>query len=297
MGGGAGAALVYEPCTAETRVGGFSVLLVEARGTTPAYAIISGRVRDGVYPYTYLKTDMTAGDCRLVSAPVCNPACTGGQSCGVGSQCVTEPQSKSVGTVDVTGLAIPVMGVSAIGGQYMKDLTSAPFPPFAPGDPLTLKTSGGDYASFTLAARGIEPLDFAGTGITVTRGQKLDIAWTPPAKGATGKVTATLNIAYHGGGTSQIDCEFVDDGSGEIPADLITRLIDQGTAGFPMLALTRRSVQSTTLSPPGCIEFDVSAYRERQITVCTQPGVCVVSCGQDMPCPNGTTCGNDKKCS
>lgn len=300
-GGSGGGAVVYRPCAAESRVGGFGVLLVEnIDAVGPPYAMLSGRVRDGVDPITYLEAKASAGDCKLVARPICAPACARPELCGVGARCVREPLSRSVGTVDVTGLSVAVAGVPAIASQYTKDLSEAPFPPAAPGAPVTLRTSGGDYAPVTLTARGIEPLDFPGAGIVVTRGASLAVAWTPPAAGATGKVDAILNIAYHGGGSAEIECVFDDDGAAEIPAALIDQLIDQGTAGFPILSLNRRSVDSVALAPldpPGCIEFAVSAYRERQITVCPQPGVCVISCGVGMPCPDGMACGNDKKCS
>lgn len=298
--GNSGGGLVYKPCSPETNVGGFSVLLVEAMESTPAYATFSGRVRDGVNPLTYVKAEATDGSCRLTVKPTCTPACTSPQQCSVGDMCASEPMSHTVGAISVTGLSTAITGlmaVSAQGNQYNKDLSAGAYPPAAAGAAVTLSAAGGDYTAFTLTARGIEPLEFAGTNLTVNRGQPLAFTWTPPAQGATGKIQATLNVAYHGGGKYRIDCEFDDDGTGEIPASLIDKLLDQGTAGFPTLALTRRSVDSTTLAPPGCIEFEVNAYRERQITVCPMPNKCIVSCGPDKPCPTGQSCGNDKKCS
>jgi hypothetical protein len=299
-GGSSGGGLQFEPCTAETKVGGFSVLLVDASDTTPEYATFGGRVRDGVNPLDYLKVDTADGACRLMVKPSCSPACTAPQLCSVGDKCVTEPVSHTVGAIDVTGLSTPITGLAAVsaqGNQYNKDLSAGTYPPVAAGGTVTLSAAGGDYAPFTLTARGIAPLVFPGTGLSVNRGQPLMFTWTAQAGTATGKIQATLNVAYHGGGKYRIDCDFDDDGSGEIPAALIDKLLDQGTAGFPTLALTRRSVDSTTLASPGCIEFEVNAYRERQVTVCPMPGKCIVSCGPDKPCPTGQTCGNDKKCS
>jgi hypothetical protein len=137
-----------------------------------------------------------------------------------------------------------------------------------------------------LTVSGIEPLQFAGTGLTLNRGQPLSFTWTAPAK-VTGKIQAALNIAYHGGGRYRIDCDFDDDGAGEIPAALIDKLLDQGTAGFPTLALTRRSVDSTMVASLGCVEFEVNAFRQREITVCPMPNQCIITCGPDKPCPTG----------
>jgi len=298
--GNSSGGLVFKPCSAETNVGGFSVLLVDKSDTTPEYATFGGRVRDGVNPLDYLKVDTADGSCRLMVKPTCSPACTAPQLCGVGDKCVAEPVSHNVGAVDVTGLSTPITGLAAIsaqGNQYNKDLSAGAYPPAAAGGTVTLSAAGGDYTPFTLTARGIEPLVFPGTGITVNRGKPVAFTWTAPAGTPTGKIQATLNVAYHGGGKYRIDCDFDDDGSGEIPAALVDKLLDQGTAGFPTLALTRRSVDSTTLTPPGCIEFAVNAYRERQVTVCPMPDKCIVSCGPDKPCPTGQACGNDKKCS
>jgi hypothetical protein len=290
-----GTGVVYKACTAETVVGNFGVTLDEGMGTP--YATFAGRVRDGVYPLTYWKTDSTVGKCKMVVRPTCTPTCATGTSCGVGSQCIAEPTSHSVGAVDVAGLSVAIAGLAPAGNQYNKDLSAGAYPPAAAGTLVTLHAAGGDYATFTLAAREVEPLEFAGTGITVNRNQALPFTWTAPASGAHGKILAVLNIAYHGGGKNRIECEVDDTGAAEIPAELINKLLDAGTAGFPTLALTRRSVDSTTLAPPGCIEFEVSAYRERQVTVCPQPGMCIISCGQEAPCPTGMACGNDKKCS
>lgn len=299
-GNSSGGGLQYQPCTAESKVGGFGVLLVDASETTPEYATFGGRVRDGVNPLDYLKAEATDGACRLMVKPTCSPACMAPQLCGVGDKCAAEPVSHSVGAIDVMGLTTPIMGLAAVsaqGNQYNKDLSAGAYPPAAPGAAVTLSAAGGDYTPFTLTAHGIAPLVFPGTGITVNRGQALAFTWTAQSGTATGKIQATLNVAYHGGGKYRIDCDFDDDGTGEIPASLIDKLLDQGTAGFPTLALTRRSVDSKTLTAPGCIEFEVSAYRERQVTVCPMPGKCIVSCGPDKPCPTGQTCGNDKKCS
>lgn len=288
--------LVFKPCTPETNVGGFSVLLVDSNESTPEYATFAGRVRDGVNPLTYVKTDTSSGSCRLTVKPTCSPACASPLLCGVGDMCTAEPTSKSVGAIDVTGLAMPITGLPAVNTQYNKDLSSGTYPPFSSGTPVVLKAAGGDYSPFMLTVTGIEALQFAGTNLSVNRGQALAFTWTAPTK-ATGKIQATLNVAYHGGGKYRIDCDFDDDGSGEIPAVLIDKLLDQGTAGFPTLALTRRSVDSTTVASLGCVEFEVNAYRERQVTVCPMPNMCIVSCGPDKPCPTGQSCGNDKKCS
>lgn len=289
--------LVYKACTPETLVGGFSVLLVDRQESTPEYAAFAGRVRTGVDPLTYLKTDTANGSCRLTVKPMCSPACSAPQLCGVGDACAAEPTSVSLGAVGVTGLSMPITGLGPQNGQYNKDLSAGTYPPFSPGTPLTLSAEGGSYSPVMLTVSGIEPLEFPGTGITVNRGQPLAFTWTAPAK-VTGKILATLNIAYHGGGKYQIDCDFDDDGSGEIPAALIDKLLDQGTAGFPTLALTRRSVDSAMVASLGCVEFEANAYRIREVTVCPMPNKCIITCGADKPpCPTGQACGNDKKCS
>lgn len=288
--------LVYKPCSPETVVGNFSVLLVDKQESTPEYAAFAGRVRDGVYPLTYWKTESTSGSCRMVGKPTCSPACTAPMICGVGDKCVAEPMSVSLGAVDVTGLAMPITGLAYQNNQYNKDLSSGAFPPASAGTALTLSAAGGSYSPTMLTVSAIEPLAFAGTNITLNRGQALTFTWTAPTK-VTGKIVATLDIAFHGGGKHRVECELDDDGTGEIPAVLIDKLLDEGTAGFPTLALSRRSVDSVMVPSLGCVEFETNAFRQREITVCPMPNMCVITCGPDKPCPTGQTCGNDKKCS
>jgi len=116
-----------------------------------------------------------------------------------------------------------------------------------------------------------------------------------PAQPGGTRILASLDIAHHGGVAARIECDFADDGSAEIPATLIDQLIERGTAGYPELTLTRRTVDSTTIAP-GCVEFQVASVIAREVTLCLSAGNCIVSCVQGAACPSGEPCPANLKC-
>lgn len=75
-----------------------------------------------------------------------------------------------------------------------------------------------------------------------------------------------------------------------IEAAILTELVNLGVAGFPAIAVTRKAVGSTTISP-GRVELVVSSEVERAVEI---PGL--TSCTDDMQCPNGQTCQSDLTC-
>jgi hypothetical protein len=242
------------------------------------------------------------GDCRLLVGRmlVCTTPCTGGKICAGSNMCVDEPVSQDLGTVTVTGLGAPLTVEPAGPGMYSKSLT-ATFPPFSPEAEVTLKTTGGKYPAISLAGRGIEPLQFAGTGLKVARNQPLNVTWTAPAKNKSTRVHSKLDIAHHGGIAARIECDLPDTGSATISGALITQLMDRGLAGFPTIALTRRTADSSSLAP-GCVEFTVASEETRDIEVegvisCnTQEPTCPAGEAGCKACPAGMKCGQDLRC-
>lgn len=289
-GGGAGTAapLTYKPCDQTTKVGGFSIQLLES---TAKYTSIGGRVRDSVDPTDIWDELVKEGDCRIKFGRqlTCAPGCAATQFCAGNNQCVAQPVSQDVGTVTVSGLAMPV-SIFPVNKQYSGSL-DATFPPFAPNADVKLRSGGGAYAAFTLSGRGITPLVFPGTGLNLSKGQPLTVTWTPPPAPESARIVAVVDIAHHGGIAAKLECDVADSGSLTIPATLISQLIDRGTAGFPTVSLTRRTMDSTMVTP-GCVDLAVASAVEREASV---EGV--ISCSQDLPCPAGKTCGADLKCS
>jgi hypothetical protein len=293
--GGSSSSGLNRPCTDASRVGTFAVELLEEQTSTS----IAGGIRTGVLPANVWQQVATAGDCRLIVGPTlaCNPACTNPQICAGQNQCIDEPRYRGVGNVTVTGLGsapVALTYVASNASYYADAATTAslPYPPAAAGASITLTAAGGDLPGFTLAGRGVQELQFD-TPPGVMRGQAPSITWVAPAQPGASHILASLDIAHHGGVAARIECDFADDGSAEIPATLIDQLIERGTAGFPELTLTRRTVDSTTIAP-GCVEFQVASVIARVVTLCLSPGNCIVSCSEDAECPTGQTCASRK---
>jgi hypothetical protein len=293
-GGGGSGALLYRPCTDATRVGGFTVRLLPEQAVTS----FAGGVREGVLPSNVWQQIATAGDCRLVIGPAltCTQGCTSPQICAGQNQCIDEPRFRNVGTASVTGLSsAPVEAMRNEMNNNYNALPSPPYPPPAPGADVTLQVMGADLPGFNLAGRGVPELQLGTASLTVMGGQAFSFTWTPPAQPGAARILASLDIAHHGGIAARIDCDFDDDGSGEMPATLIDQLIARGTAGFPELLLVRRTVDSTTISP-GCVDFQVAAEAATEVGVCLSPGNCVISCSVDRPCVTGTCNTTTFKC-
>ncbi len=103
-----------------------------------------------------------------------------------------------------------------------------------------------------------------------------------------------VDIGHHGGIAARIDCHVGDTGSTRIPAALVNMLIGKGTAGFPSVSLTRRTIDSETLAT-GCVDLAVASSVERVVMVEGVTSCTNVGAGDE--CPTGQTCGADLKCS
>lgn len=283
--GGSTGALGYAPCPLATRVGGFVVTL--ANDSTG----VEGRVRDGVVPGESWATDMEVGDCRVLKGPnlFCTPACSGATTCGGSGSCVPVPTPKNIGAVTVTGLLAPVTMTPSVVNSYA-DTGTLPHPGFTDGAAIALHAAGGDYPAFELRGQGIAALVVPAGDILVEPNKGLALTWTPPAQAGPARVHVTLDIAQHGDTSAELSCDVADTGSFQIPAALITRLIDIGVAGFPTLSLSRRTADSKTLAP-GCVDLMIASTRDRDVKVAG-----VVSCNDEMPCPGGGVCQPNFTC-
>jgi hypothetical protein len=253
------------------------VLAVQATSSTTGYTAFIATITDGVYAEPY-QSVATSGACALLAdaAPAdCTPACSGAQICRPPGQCAPPPQTHSVGDIEITGLANPFMLPPFDGGNitYESEPGSEPFPPAAPGAPLTLTTTGGDYAPFSLAGVGIAPLFPPAGALSVARDQALVLTWPSQSGPAPVRVTADIDLGNNAGldmgrapGTGIVRCQFSDIGSGTVPAELINTLLDQGVGTGPQARVTRQTVDSTTIAP-GCVEFTVASGTTQPITI------------------------------
>lgn len=277
--------LSYEPCPAETRIGGFSVQL------TDAFTGVQGQVTDAVDPAVVgLQQGASVGGCRLMRPPslFCQPACPPEQACAGDDRCVARPEAQDVGTVVVEGLKAPVEMTARAPVFFYTFTGDLPHPGFDPGDAIVLR--GGGAEPFTLVGRGIPKLQVSGDTLALEAGTDAALEWTAPDDTTAIGVRIVLNIANHGGTPAWIECEAPDTGRFDIPAALIDTLLDLGFSGFPSVGLTRRTADSTDLAI-GCVDFQVLSEVVLDVDI---PGL--VSCDADDQCPDGQVCRVDLTC-
>jgi hypothetical protein len=163
--------------------------------------------------------------------------------------------------------------------------TLQPFPPCAEGASVTVRSD-----KFTVATSCITALALTSpVPIPVKAGAPTQITWTAPGKTGSSRIVIELEIAHHGGYKGQIDCEVADTGSFDIPAPLVTALVNLGLAGYPSVAVTRIS-RNAPANEPG-VKLTVLSRQE----VAVDTGV--VSCGgsDSPPCPSGMACDDSLK--
>lgn len=297
-GGAAGGGSGGTPGNADTVVGAFAVRLIPAVPATnsPAFTAVVGRVDDGPTPEGVVMTVVEqANGCRLrtPSAPFCSPACGVSAVCTAGNKCVTHPKAQNLGTVKVRGLGSAEFSMEPISGNYQPPgEVELPNPPCAEGAEVTIETGGGAYPPFTVKAKGITELKVTGTGnIPLNLNQPLNLAWTPPGAASVSRIHVRVDISHHGGLKGEIDCDVPDNGALEIPATMVTKLINLGVAGFPTVYVTRESSGSTVIHP-GKVNLEISSSVERPLQLAG-----VVSCNDDSECPPGKPCLGDRTCT
>lgn len=283
---------------ADAVIGTFQVQLIPDTDAGPGYTSVVGRVQDGPTPAAIVWEQAAIdGDCRLLTprVPFCATPCGGSAVCVENDTCRPYPASQSVGTARVTGVRTSTgatsfdMVVVANAYQTPGDLT-LPYPAFAEGDALRVEAAGSAWApAFSLEARGIAPLALAAGAIQLQTGTALALRWTAPAQ-ADQRVLVHLDISHHGGTRGKIECDTADDGELSVGADLVTRLLALGVAGYPTVVVTREAVGSTAL-PAGRVELVVTSVVETPVQI---PGL--RSCTSDTDCGDAGTCRADLTC-
>ncbi|MDD9933509.1 MAG: hypothetical protein OXT09_07900 [Myxococcales bacterium] len=294
---------------ADTQVGAFTIELVAAvegsagGAETPAFVSVVGRVHDGETPQQVLWVPLMEGSgCTVLepTVPFCDPTCGSGQACAGEDDCRDYPTAVNVGTVTLTGLAAEdgaqelTMEPLPPSNTYQPrtDVTLR-YPPFIPGDPVRLQAEGGSGAAFDIDTVGIAPLILTTTGpVRFAEDEAVHVEWEAGEE-PTARIRVVVDISHHGGQRGEIDCHVADTGSMEIPAELVTQLLELGWSGFPTLRISRETVGSTVIAA-GRVDLVVSSAEVLPIDI---PGL--TSCndvGAAEGCPDGQTCQADLQC-
>ena len=268
-------------CPLDRRFGGFSVDVL------PDYSLVAGTVADAVNPITVLTPMAAQGDCRLLRRenPFCDPLCEAGQVCNLDEECVPFPSNQDLGRVTVGGLSADVVMQPVEPGRNYFD-TQVPHPAFGPGDLIELRTWDTTFgADVTLHGVGVEPISLGRDDAwTIFDGQDLHVTWNSAGDSLQSRIWVKLNIDQHGTTPVTLFCDLPDTGSADLPASLLSTLINFGVTGFPNATVARRTVDSADIGG-GCMDFSVTSP--------TQPSVRVdgfIPCNGPPDCPKGQIC-------
>jgi hypothetical protein len=129
------------------------------------------------------------------------------------------------------------------------------------------------------------------TAVSIQRDLPAVFSWEPSEAG-TANVAVYIDVTVnpHGATTGWIECVVEDDGEFEVPAELVTELVDLGLSGFPSASLGRRSTDGVQ-AEPGCIDLRISSEITLDLEV---DGL--ISCTTDADCPEGQSCSVELAC-
>jgi hypothetical protein len=252
------------------------------------YSTVIGKIFDGPQPAPNpligpLKVSQEEAGCQLLvpKGASCEPGCGTTGVCTENNHCTPKPNAVSVGTLRVQGLG-DELTLTPISLGYSGP--TLPYPACTEGADVKLQAD-----TFAITGKCIAGLKLSGPDpIPVKTGQPAAFSWVPPTKSGISRIQIILEIAHHGGYKGEIDCDVPDTGSFQIPATLITALVNLGLAGYPTVALTRVSTAADAKEPN--VKLLVSSSLERAVDTG------VISCGiGDTMCPTGTTCDDATK--
>ena len=188
------------------------------------------------------------------------------------------PKAQNVGVVRLEGLGAEPIAMDPFPPSFAYQSTALPYPPCEEGDAVRLRVD-----SFGAASVCIAPLVIPGSDvISVKRDRPAELSWTPPARTDLARMQIRLDVSHHGGKKGEIDCDVADTGAFQIPASLVTALVDLGLAGFPTIILTRVASASSPEAPE--VRLVVSASVERDVDTG------ITSCSDTKKCPAGQQC-------
>jgi hypothetical protein len=253
-------------------------------------AYLTGQVTDGVVPVSVLTLVTESGECKIWRRenPFCDPTCGPGETCSLEGECVPYPVAQDLGQIRVDGLLSPVT-VDPLEPGFLYSKTDLANPPWTAGEPLRLKIPAGALGPAELEGVGPVDLQLSTAAWEISDGQPLLLSWTAPPEGAVTELIMHLRIDQHGTTPSTIECHFADDGEGEVPAELISALVDLGLTGFPAGDIARRTADSAALGETeGCVDLFTTSARWVTVDVAGY-----TPCRTDGECPEGQTCNEE----
>jgi len=268
-----------EPQPAEF-FGTVTVNLREAREGSDAVSVVSGTVYDGPSPLDFgLETVLEEGECELrePTHPFCDPACDSGAMCIRDGECMPYPKPENVGDMLVMGLFEEVT-LEPFPPNFFYQSAELAFPPCDEGATVELSAD-----AFHAEAHCIAPLVVDSTPPSVRKDEPVSLSWEAPGDAELARIQIYLDISHHGGKKGDIVCDVPDTGHYEIPATLVTPLVELGLAGYPSVILTRWT--AAVASPPD-VRFKIAAAVERAVD--TGVRSCVPNTADD--CAGAQTC-------
>lgn len=273
-------------CERAERLGAFAVRLDTDRTT------VGGGVSNGVLPSSVPAVAAEGGGCELlVPRNLLCTSCGSTQACAGDDVCVAKPARVSAGTLRVEGLLTDLeVAPNGITTEYSKTVLD-PFPAYVPGDTLKLHADGDVVSAFEAELIGVPPLTSSLTSVAVKQGEPAVLSWDAEASNPEETaIFVSFSVNVHGAVTGWIECTAPDNGEFEIPAELVSQLIDLGSSGFPRVDLERRSSATVDLES-GCVDLFVASEITLDIDL---EGLS--SCNEDQDCESDQTCNDQKVC-
>lgn len=246
-----------------------------------------------------LAWELTAEEegCQLLEphAPFCDPPCEQGLTCIEDNQCVSPETCFDLGTVTLQGLQTEtgenLITLTPIKNVYQVAGVRLVYPPFSEGTPIRIETTGGELDAFSIESTGIAPLELLMDGdVLVAPDQPITLEWVPAGPTGKSRIEVRLDISHHGGQKGEIVCDIEDIGSFNVPASLVTQLLNLGIAGYPVIEIMRVAI-GTVVTSPGRVLLKMQTIESRQVQI---PGL--VSCSNDSDCPSGQACLDSFMC-
>jgi hypothetical protein len=267
--------------------------------STPGFTSFTGVIRNAEVPETIVWTKaLEEAGCVLYvpKLPFCS-ACGSSQFCVGDEQCEDPPIPLNLGAVSVSGVTLRdgssgfSVEPSAPKFNYMAPSAIA-YPPAVAGTQVSLTGDGGDYPSISLTTTMVTPIELLGADpIPMNAGQSLPVRWTAAGVTSDTRIAILVNISHHGGARGKIECDVEDNGSLDIPAPLVSRLLQLGYSGFPTVEVSRRATSSEDLGG-GTLRLDIASSGIRNLAIDGQ-----TSCRSNDECRDGQTClATTKQC-